>query len=320
MLRRKISDTLTEWKNRPHKCLLLKGQRQVGKTFSVREFARSDYENFVEYNLSTDISCRRIFEGDLDVDSLISAMSLFSPDVEIKPKSTLIFIDEIQEFPRAKEALKSFTLDGRYDVIASGSMLGIDLPKDPQDEGSWKSEGDREPMEPSGYVEDATMYALDFEEFCWAGGVKDREISKLRSCIKDRKPIGPAFMDAFDRLFRDYMLVGGTRYDNLSADGGNSSFEIPVAAMDAPVSVVDFNATWCGPCRMLAPVLEEISEKYAGRVSFFSVDVDESPGLAMQYRVNSVPCLVLLKNGEFTDQAVGFRPEPQLTAWIDGNL
>ena len=209
MLRRKISDTLTEWKNRPHKCLLLKGQRQVGKTFSVREFARSDYENFVEYNLSTDISCRRIFEGDLDVDSLISAMSLFSPDVEIKPKSTLIFIDEIQEFPRAKEALKSFTLDGRYDVIASGSMLGIDLPKDPQDEGSWKSEGDREPMEPSGYVEDATMYALDFEEFCWAGGVKDREISKLRSCIKDRKTIGPAFMDAFDRLFRDYMLVGG---------------------------------------------------------------------------------------------------------------
>ena len=125
MLRRKISDTLTEWKNRPHKCLLLKGQRQVGKTFSVREFARSDYENFVEYNLNTDISCRRIFEGDLDVDSLISAMSLFSPDVEIKPKSTLIFIDEIQEFPRAKEALKSFTLDGRYDVIASGSMLGI---------------------------------------------------------------------------------------------------------------------------------------------------------------------------------------------------
>jgi thioredoxin 1 len=96
--------------------------------------------------------------------------------------------------------------------------------------------------------------------------------------------------------------------------------EFAAEAMKAPVAVVDFNATWCGPCRMLAPVLEDISEKYAGKVSFFSVDVDEAPGLAMQYRVNSVPCLVLLKDGEFADQSVGFRPEPQLTAWIDSNL
>ena len=96
--------------------------------------------------------------------------------------------------------------------------------------------------------------------------------------------------------------------------------EFAAEAMKAPVAVVDFNATWCGPCRMLAPVLEDISEKYAGKVSFFSVDVDEAPELAMQFRVNSVPCLVLLKNGEFTDQSVGFRPEPQLTAWIDRNL
>ena len=91
-------------------------------------------------------------------------------------------------------------------------------------------------------------------------------------------------------------------------------------AMKAPVAVVDFNATWCGPCRMLAPVLEDISERYEGIVSFYSVDVDESPMLAMEYRVSSVPCLVLLKNGKFADQSVGFRPEPQLTAWIDGNL
>ena len=99
-----------------------------------------------------------------------------------------------------------------------------------------------------------------------------------------------------------------------------NSQEFAEEAMKAPAAVVDFNATWCGPCRMLAPVLEDISEKYAGRVSFFSVDVDEAPGLAMQYRVNSVPCLVLLKTGEFTDQSIGFRPEQQLTAWIDSNL
>ena len=209
MLRRKISDALSEWKNRPHKCLLLKGQRQVGKTFSVLEFAKTNYANYVEYNLSTNKSSRHIFEGDLDVDSLVSAMRLFSPDVDIQPKSTLIFIDEIQEFPRAKEALKSFTLDGRYDVIASGSMLGIDLPKDSDDEDSWKVDGDEEPLEPTGYEEHVLMYALDFEEFCWANGIRDEEITKLRGCIRSRKEIGPAFMDAFDRLFRDFMLVGG---------------------------------------------------------------------------------------------------------------
>ena len=91
-------------------------------------------------------------------------------------------------------------------------------------------------------------------------------------------------------------------------------------AKKADAAVVDFNAVWCGPCRMLAPVLEAVSEELGDRVSFYSVDVDECPELAMQYRVSSVPCLVLLKDGAFTDQSVGFRPEPQLTAWIDGNL
>ena len=96
--------------------------------------------------------------------------------------------------------------------------------------------------------------------------------------------------------------------------------EFETEAMKAPVAVVDFNATWCGPCRMLAPVLEDISEKYEGKVSFYSVDVDESPMLAMQFSVSSVPCLVLLKNGKYADRSVGFRPEPQLTAWIDKNI
>ena len=96
--------------------------------------------------------------------------------------------------------------------------------------------------------------------------------------------------------------------------------EFAEEAMKAAVAVVDFNATWCGPCRMLAPVLEDLSEKYAGKASFFSVDVDECQELAMQYRVSSVPCLVLLKNGEFADQSIGFKPEQQLSAWIESNL
>ena len=96
--------------------------------------------------------------------------------------------------------------------------------------------------------------------------------------------------------------------------------EFQEEAMKAPAAVVDFSATWCGPCRMLAPVLEEVSDKLGDRVSFYNVDVDEAPGLAMQYGINSVPCLLLLKNGAVADQSVGFRPGAQITAWIEGDL
>ena len=99
-----------------------------------------------------------------------------------------------------------------------------------------------------------------------------------------------------------------------------STQEFENEAMHDAAAVVDFSATWCGPCRMLAPVLEDVSGKFAGKVNFYNVDVDESPELAMKYRVNSVPCLVLLKNGELKDQSVGFRPGPQIEAWIESNL
>ena len=91
-------------------------------------------------------------------------------------------------------------------------------------------------------------------------------------------------------------------------------------AMKASAAVVDFSATWCGPCRMMAPVLEEISEKLGDQVSFYNVDVDEVPELAMRYGIQSIPCLVVLKNGKAVDQSVGFRPGPQVTAWIEGNV
>ena len=91
-------------------------------------------------------------------------------------------------------------------------------------------------------------------------------------------------------------------------------------AKKAAVAVVDFSATWCGPCRMLAPVVESVSEKLGGKVNFYNVDVDEAPELAAQFGINSVPCLVLMKNGEFVDQSIGFKPEPMITAWIQENL
>ena len=91
-------------------------------------------------------------------------------------------------------------------------------------------------------------------------------------------------------------------------------------AKESAVAVVDFSATWCGPCRMMAPVLEQVSEKLAGKVDFYNVDVDDCPDLAMEYRVNSIPCLVLLKKGEFVSQSIGFKPEAQITAWIQSSL
>lgn len=91
-------------------------------------------------------------------------------------------------------------------------------------------------------------------------------------------------------------------------------------AKKSAVALVDFSATWCGPCRMLAPVVEALSEKLAGKVDFYNVDVDDAPALAMEYKVSSIPCLVLMKQGQFVDQSIGFRPEAQLLNWINSKL
>ena len=91
-------------------------------------------------------------------------------------------------------------------------------------------------------------------------------------------------------------------------------------AKKSGVAVVDFSAAWCGPCHMLAPVVESVSEKLKGQVDFYNVDVDDAPALAMAYRVNSVPCLVMMKNGEFVDQSIGFKPEPMILEWIKSKL
>lgn len=96
--------------------------------------------------------------------------------------------------------------------------------------------------------------------------------------------------------------------------------EFEQEVMKAAAAVVDFSATWCGPCRMMAPVLEEISEKLGDRVRFYNVDVDEVPELAARYGIQSIPCLLVLKNGQAVDQFVGFRPGPQIAAWIEGNI
>ena len=203
MLRRKIYDVLAEWKGRRHKALVISGQRQVGKTYIVREFAKAEYDNIMELNFAENPQDREIFEGSLSADSIIARMSVSYPDIDINPGRTLIFLDEIQDCQEAYASLKYFTDDGRYDVIASGSLLGIRMPNISD------SEDDPDVLIPMGYEECLTMYALDFEEFLWAKGIKESIISEVKECIRGKRPMDDVVLDRFNGYYREFMITGG---------------------------------------------------------------------------------------------------------------
>ena len=205
MLRRKVYDHLMEWKGRDHDCLLVKGQRQVGKTFIIREFAKANYRNLIEINLHDNEEVHEAFESNLDVNTIISRLSILL-DTVIVPDDTLLFFDEIQDCPRARSSLKSFSQDGRYDVIASGSLLGV------EDSRLFKKKNRKNglpPLLPVGYEEHITMYGMDFEEFLWALGYDDDMTSNIRMMISKRDPLGTAIVDGLMSRFREYMTVGG---------------------------------------------------------------------------------------------------------------
>lgn len=203
-LKRKFYEFLREWKSsRRQECLLIKGARQIGKTFLVEKLGREEYESFVEFNFVLDPTACDIFTGSLKADDLVTKISAFIGRQRLIPGRTLIFLDEIQECPNARTALKSFALDGRYDVIASGSLLGI----------KYRSKKMREKAEPKsiavGFERQMTMYSLDFEEFLWAKGV-DADVIKSLKGFFDRREVLPAVLnDRFGGYLREYMLVGG---------------------------------------------------------------------------------------------------------------
>ena len=198
MLHRKIFDYLDNWKSTPQrKPLLIKGQRQVGKTYAVREFSKK-YEHFVEINFLENPQFSDIFDGSLSVQSIISGMKLYFDPSLFVPGSTLLFFDEIQECPKARTSLKWFAEDGSYDVIASGSMLGI------SDNMSGKGIS-----VPVGYEQIVEMKALDFEEFLTACSIQPESLSKVRECIHRYLDIPKAYLSVFEKRFRDYMVVGG---------------------------------------------------------------------------------------------------------------
>ncbi len=196
MLKRKITEDLFNWKNN-HKnnCLLVTGARQVGKTFIIREFAKKNYESIIELNFIENEEFSSIFDGNLNVETIVKKLSLQVPKIEIIPGKTLLFLDEIQQCENAITALKFLATDSRFDVIASGSMLGI----------AYK----RTKSFPVGYVERLEMSSLDFEEFCWANGINEQALGYLKEYFDKKEPIPDAMHSRMLNLFKEYIVVGG---------------------------------------------------------------------------------------------------------------
>lgn len=199
MLKRKIESVLKRWKNTPnHNPLIIKGQRQCGKTFSVLEFAHNNYKHVVYLNFFKNPNYITIFEDSLDVDNLIIMMSaVMGKKVEFIPNETIIILDEIQECPEARTALKFFKEDGRFDVIGTGSLLGV------------KGYGKYPKSVPVGSETLIEMKPLDFEEFLWANGISNQVIDKLKEYFNNEKPVPEALHNKMMQLMLQYTVIGG---------------------------------------------------------------------------------------------------------------
>lgn len=196
LLKRKIDKYLTDWKNRPDKKpLIIKGARQIGKTRSVEWFAGQNYASVIEINFIEQKKYREIFNDGFEVDAILKNISLLNPELKFIPGNTIFFFDELQACPNCATSLKFFKLDGRFDVICSGSLMGISY---------------REIESNSvGYKEDYEMHSMDFEEFLWAMGYNDEFTADLLSHMLDVRPLSDLQMDTLMSLFRDYVIIGG---------------------------------------------------------------------------------------------------------------
>lgn len=196
LLKRKVDAYLTNWKSNPdRKPLIIKGARQIGKTRSIEWFASQNYKSVIQINFVEQTKYRSIFNDGFEVDSILKNISLLNPAFKFIPGETIFFFDELQACPNCATSLKFFKLDGRFDVICSGSLMGI----------SYKE------IESNsvGYKEDYEMYSMDFEEFLWAKGYSDDFVEGLYSHMIELRPFSELQMDTLMELFRDYVIIGG---------------------------------------------------------------------------------------------------------------
>jgi len=199
MLKRKMTERLNKWKNDPYKKpLIIKGVRQCGKTFSVMDFARLNYSHVIYINFFENPEYASLFSGSLKVDDLIMYMSaLLGTEAVFEEGQTIIILDEIQHCPNARTSLKFFKTDGRYDVIATGSLLGV------------SGYGDEELSIPVGYEEIIEMYPLDFEEFLWANGISEQVIDLLQNSLEQCSPVPEPIHNRMRELLLQYAVIGG---------------------------------------------------------------------------------------------------------------
>lgn len=195
-LKRKIDKYLVDWKNtKDRKPLIIKGARQIGKTTSIEKFGKENYKSFVEINYVSMSQFTNIFQDGYTTDKIIKNITLLNSDFKFIPHETLIFFDEMQECPDTATSLKFFREDGRFDVICSGSLMGINY--------------NQIHSNSVGNKEDYIMRSLDFEEFLWAKGYSEEQIEDLYICMKEVKPLTNIQYNVMIDNFKDYLITGG---------------------------------------------------------------------------------------------------------------
>ncbi len=205
MYKRKIEDALLSWLESPsHKPLVVKGVRQCGKTSSVMDFATKHFKHIVYLDFREHPDYKKFFTPNLEVDNIIMRITAAIPQADIIPGETCFVFDEIQDCPKARGSLKYFYQDGRYQVMCTGSLLGVNGYKTPEEQ-----KEEEEASIPVGFEDIIDMYPMDFEEWLWANGIKDVHFDYLKKCLINKEPVEEAIHDRLNELMHQYIVVGG---------------------------------------------------------------------------------------------------------------
>ncbi len=197
--KRKIYNEISKWNKDENKVpLIVDGLRQVGKSYIVNKFAHDNYENVITYDFRHSKGLRLIFEGNIDVDSIIRKSAPYFPGVQFIPHKTILIFEEIGDCPLARTSLKSFAMDKRYAVIATGSLLGV-----------LNFRREAKVDVPTGYEKIIHMTSMDFEEFLWANGLSEENIEILKKGVSDFQEIPTALSEYYKEMLRRYVVIGG---------------------------------------------------------------------------------------------------------------
>lgn len=202
---RKIESTFQSWMDTPsHKPIVVKGVRQCGKTSSVVDFANKHFKHIVYLDFREHPDYKMFFTPNLNVDDIIMRITAAMPDVDIETGNTCFIFDEIQDCPQARGSLKYFYLDGRYEVMCTGSLLGVNGYKSREEQ-----DDEMEASIPVGFEDIVNMYPMDFEEWIWANGIKPMHTDYLRKCLDNVTPVDASIHARFRELLNQYVIVGG---------------------------------------------------------------------------------------------------------------